>query len=81
MSLPIAQILVGACGAYAGLGLLFALVFVWTGIGRLDPLAPAGTVGFRLIVLPAVAALWPLLAWRWIRARRSSTNAQRGSGT
>jgi len=58
--------LVSALGIYLGAGALFALVFVFGGgLGRVDPTARAGTLGFRLLILPGVAALWPLLAWRW----------------
>jgi len=57
---------VRALGAYAGIGLLFAVAFVARGIERIDPAARGATLGFRLIVLPASAVLWPLLAWRWL---------------
>jgi hypothetical protein len=51
---------------YFGLGLLFALAFVTRGIERVDPAASGATWGFRLIALPASAALWPLLLRRWL---------------
>jgi hypothetical protein len=54
-------------GVYALAGLAFAVFFVARGAGRMDPAARDGTWGFRLIILPGVAALWPLLAWRWLR--------------
>lgn len=56
---------VTACAVYAALGLVFALAFVARGAARMDPGAAAGTLGFRLLLLPGAAALWPLLAWRW----------------
>ena len=52
-------------GLYLGLGVLFAIAFVLKGAGRVDPLARQGTWGFRLLILPGAAALWPLLASRW----------------
>ena len=54
-------------GLYAGLGVLFALAFVRRGVERLDPGAHGATLGFRLIILPASIALWPLLLGRWVR--------------
>jgi hypothetical protein len=51
-------------------GLLFALVFLVYGIGRIDPQARGASLGFRLLVLPGVVLLWPLLAWRWLRGAR-----------
>ena len=50
---------------YAGLGLAFALVFVWVGVQILDSEAQGAGVGFRLLILPGVAAFWPMLLYRW----------------
>ena len=56
-------------GIYAVVGIAFAAVFVAVGIGRVDPFARNAPLGFRLIVLPGCAALWPLLLGRWVRSR------------
>lgn len=56
--------------AYAGLGLLLALPMALRGVDRLDPAAAQGTWGFRLLALPGLIALWPLVLVRWLRARR-----------
>jgi len=53
--------------AYAALGLLFAFVFVWVGIERLDAQARGAGIGFRLLILPGVAAFWPLFLQRWAK--------------
>jgi hypothetical protein len=55
---------------YFGLGLLFAVAFVPTGVKRLDPNAKGSGVTFRLLILPGSAAFWPLLLHRWIRGDR-----------
>ena len=68
-----AELLVRALIAYTVLGVLFAIVFVTKGIGRVDPVAQSSKTGFRLIVFPGVAALWPLLFAKWIREGRSAT--------
>jgi hypothetical protein len=62
----IATWLVRALGLYAALGLLFAIAFVTRGIERVDSGAHGSGWGFRLIVLPGVVALWPLLLSRWM---------------
>jgi hypothetical protein len=54
---------------YGAVGLAFAAIFVAVGIGRVDPVAHDAPLGFRLIVLPGCAALWPLVLGRWVRAR------------
>ena len=50
---------------YAGLGLIFAVPFVWFGVQRVDSEAQGSGVGFRLLILPGVAALWPMFLYRW----------------
>ena len=55
---------------YAGLGLLFALVFVILGVSKVDELAHGSGPGFRLMILPGVVALWPLLLLRWVHGTK-----------
>jgi hypothetical protein len=52
------------------------LAFVLRGAARLDPQAERGSRGFRLVILPAAAALWPLVGWRWLQARRAGKPAR-----
>jgi hypothetical protein len=62
----VAELFADLLGAYAALGILFAIAFVVSGIGRIDSIAKNSTVGFRLIVLPGSALLWLLLLRRWV---------------
>jgi hypothetical protein len=66
--MALAQLLIDAMGAYLAAGVLFAVIFIARGMGRVDPVAQHASWGFRLIVMPGVAALWPLLLARWVRA-------------
>ena len=59
-------IVVGAAG-YLVVGLVFAVPFVIRWVGRVDPAAREGTVGFRLLVLPGTVLLWPFLLSRLVR--------------
>lgn len=68
-----AEWVVNLLTVYAALGVLFAIAFVGTGIKKVDPVARDSGLGFRLIILPGVVALWPLLAVRWIRNTGAST--------
>ena len=63
-----AELFVAALTVYGLGGIAFAGGFVIFGIHRVDPVAEHSTIGFRLIVIPGVAALWPLLLTRWLRA-------------
>ncbi len=56
--------LTALAGLYAAVGVLFAVYFAFAGAAKLDPLAKTGTWGFRLLVLPGAAALWPWLLRR-----------------
>ncbi len=74
-----AEVVVLVCTVYVACGLVFAPFFVWRGAGRLDPAAKSAGLGFRLIVLPGAAALWPVLLRRWLAGRPTPTerNAHR----
>ena len=53
--------------AYAATGFLFASIFVFRGVQKVDSEAQGSGVGFRLLILPGVAAFWPIFLRRWIR--------------
>jgi hypothetical protein len=59
--------LIRFAGVYLLTGLLFALYFINVGAGRIDPSARDATWGFKLLILPGAAVLWPLLLTRVIR--------------
>lgn len=52
---------------YLAIGVLFGLVFAWRGARSIDPAAAEATWGFRVLIVPGAAALWPLLLARWLR--------------
>ena len=68
-----------AIGVYAAIGVLFAIAFVFKGVDSIDPNAKGTGIGFRLLILPGSAALWPLLMRRWMKGvpPPEETNAHR----
>ena len=66
----VASTIVVSVMAYLGVGLVFAVPFLARGAGAVDEDARAGSLGFRVMILPGVAALWPLLLRRWTGGRR-----------
>jgi hypothetical protein len=68
--MAVVQTILAVAEVYLACGLLFAVVFVTVGVGRIDPDARGTSFGFRLLILPGTAALWPLLAKRWAAASR-----------
>ncbi|HTF88441.1 MAG TPA: hypothetical protein VK843_08530 [Planctomycetota bacterium] len=67
MALSLARALAMGLGVWAAIGLVFALAFAFVGAGRVDRDARSGSLGFRILILPASVALWPLLLLRWVR--------------
>ena len=62
-----AELFVYCLIAYGVLGVLFALAFVTMGVQRIDSQARNSGFGFRALIFPGSAALWPLLLSRWLR--------------
>jgi hypothetical protein len=53
-------------GAYLACGLMFAIPFVLIAVKKIDPHAAHGSWGFRILIVPGVMALWPLLLGRLV---------------
>jgi len=51
---------------YALIGVCFAAWFVAAGVKRIDEAAAAPTLGFRVLIFPGSAALWPIMLRRWL---------------
>lgn len=64
---------------YLALGIPSGLVFVLLLAPRLDPGARAGSILFRVVVLPAAVLLWPLVIGRAIVAFRERSGHARPS--
>ncbi len=62
-----AKAIVYTLAVYANVGLVFSVPFVWLGVQRLDSEAQGSGIGFRLLILPGVAAFWPMFLQRWLR--------------
>jgi hypothetical protein len=62
------MLFLAAMGLYALAGLLTALAFVTTGVTRVLPHPAPVTIGARILLIPAAAALWPYVLYRWRNA-------------
>ena len=79
-----APLLLSLLGIHLAIGLLFGIAFVIAGAKRIDPGAREGTWGFRLLILPGAAALWPLMMQRWLRGSSdppTESNAHRDAAS
>ena len=66
------MILLEGVGLYALAGLLTALAFVMTGVAQVLPRPAPVTIGARILLIPAAAALWPYVLYRWWTCGRAS---------
>jgi hypothetical protein len=64
-----AEWVLGAGFVYATLGSVFAVTFAVAGVRRALNFAGPVSLGARLLFLPGAMALWPLVLWRWVKAR------------
>jgi hypothetical protein len=62
-----AQWIVLTAGAYLAGGAVFGCVCLVRGLHRLDDAAKAMPWPARLLVLPGLVALWPLMLAKWLR--------------
>jgi hypothetical protein len=69
MGIQVAHVTLWMAAAYVAIGVLVGLPFIVIGLGRIDPAAKAAPWTFRILVLPGVVALWPLLMRRWLTSR------------
>ena len=66
-TMAIVEAAVTAVGLYLALGGFFALVFIIWGAGAVEAGARGARLPFRLIIVPGVIALWPILMILWVR--------------
>ena len=80
-AIEVAELLVAGAEAYLVLGAVFAVPFALFLAQRLDPAVPGSTWGFRLMILPGAALLWPVLLWRVLgrRTKPEECNAHRAA--
>jgi hypothetical protein len=64
------MILLYGLAAYAAVGLVAALAFVFFGVTRLLPHPAPVSLGARILLIPGAMALWPYVMLRWIKAER-----------
>ena len=50
-------------------GALVAVAFLLVGLGRIDEDA-RDTFVFRVLLVPGILLIWPLVLWRWVRLER-----------
>jgi hypothetical protein len=67
----VAEVILVLGAVYVICGLAVGVPFVLRGVDRVDASAKGASIGFRLLILPGTVALWPLMAAKWIKARKA----------
>jgi hypothetical protein len=62
------MLFLAAIGLYVLAGLITAVAFVAMGVTRMLPHPAPVTLGARILLTPAAAALWPYVLYRWRNA-------------
>ena len=63
---------------YIVCGIIFYVAFITKGIEKVDASAHGATWGFKLIIIPGVIALWPLLLKKWREAPHPLKGSEHG---
>lgn len=70
MTIDLAERIVLCAGVYLAIGAVIAAPFVWRGAGFIDHAARGAGAGFRLLLVPGVILLWPMILLRLASGRR-----------
>lgn len=67
MTVELAGMIMTGLGLYLLVGGLVGLVLALGGVSRIDPGAKGMPIRVRLLILPGLIGLWPLMLWKFIR--------------
>ncbi len=60
------SIVLTVIGVYMAIGLIFGLIFIDTGLKKVDKNAQEASRSFRLLILPGLLIFWPFFLKKWI---------------
>ncbi|MGB8166725.1 MAG: hypothetical protein WCF18_04490 [Chthoniobacteraceae bacterium] len=66
-------VLLNVAAVYAGCGLIVAVLFLALWCSSFDPSAKGGTWGFRVLIVPGIIALWPVILAKVLAVRRGGS--------
>jgi hypothetical protein len=69
MSPALARMLVDAIAVYFAIGAIVAVPIMIFELGRIDPATKEAPWTFRVLVLPGVVAMWPVLVRLLVKSR------------
>lgn len=67
------SVLLNVATVYAGCGLIIAVLFLARWCKSFDPSAMDGSWGFRVLIVPGIIALWPVILAKVLSVRRGGS--------
>jgi len=61
------EIILIIVAVYLLVGVLFVIPFLMKGLNKIDEGTHGSTIGFKIIIIPGVIVLWPVLLSKWMR--------------
>ena len=61
------EILLIIVAIYLALGACFVVPFLIKGLAKVDEGTHGSTIGFKIIIIPGVIVLWPVLLKKWMK--------------
>lgn len=65
------SILLAIFAIYLLLGVIFAILFLFRGITKVDPATKGSGFFFKLLIFPGLVFFWLFLLSKWIKTNRS----------
>ena len=66
---------------YLAVGVLFVIPFLIKGLNKVDEGAHGSTIGFKIIIIPGVIVLWPVLLSKWMKSNLNHEDTKAPSNT
>jgi nitrogen fixation/metabolism regulation signal transduction histidine kinase len=73
VTVELAQTIWMGIGLYLAIGLFIAIAYALFAAARIDHAAEGAPLQFRLIIVPGVIGLWPIMLLRFLSFRRINT--------
>ena len=70
------EILLIIAAIYLLEGVLFVIPFLMKGLNKVDEGAHGSTTGFKIIIIPGVIVLWPVLLSKWMKGNRNHRDTE-----
>lgn len=74
------ELLVIGLGVYGAIGLVAGAALAILALGRMDPGVEASPWSVRLLFLPGLVALWPVMLFKWARLTRGGGAGEGAAG-